>query len=477
MPHQRHVWDVALEHDGDGELIYGEIDLSTMRQTSKTTIMFVLAVWRLTYGFRRWGPQRSTFVAQKRQVSRKKLDQDVAEKLLRSSAGRQSFVEVRNPKARPVKPTEWKLSLNNGSEHILFGRGNYFQIDAVRRDSGHGDTLDLGMIDEAFAHQTDDAEQAMEPTMATRQSAQLWVASTAGDEKSPYWYRKVLAGRQQVEAGVESRVAYFEWSIPDDSDIDDEDVWWEFMPALGHTISPDFIRMRLDKARRGEVFDDEDAEGGEGLWRRAYGNQWVRTPVLGGASGVFPVGTWQTCNQTGATVGRLAFAFDVAPNGGEASIAFAGIRADGTWHGEVVDCDKGTGWVVPRLVLAVQRAGDRAAVVGTNSSGGLVPELKAQLAAVGSTVEVVEVSQQAYTQACSALYGYVSEGTFRHIGQPWLDRAVAGARARDVGDTGKMWARRSSAVDITPLCAVTVALRAFQQTPEPPKRGFYFAVT
>jgi hypothetical protein len=312
----------------------------------------------------------------------------------------------------------------------------------------------------------------MEPAMATRWNPQTWVTSTAGDEKSVYWYPKVLAGRAQCESGVPSRSAYFEWSIPDDANIDDEDVWWEFMPALGRTIDVEFIRSRLAKARRGESMDEDDAEGstGEGLWRRAYGNQWVRHPVLGGGAGVFPSGAWAACRGPGDVVGRVGVAFDVNPVGSRSAVGFAGVRGDGSWHGEVVDVVD-PGRLVARLVEVARNAGDRLAAIGTASSGGLVPELRAQLSANGLTVEVVEVGPAKYSQACDALFGYVRDGQFRHLGQRWLDDAVAGARSRDVGDAGRVWVRRSSAVDISPLCAVTVALRVFQDAP--PESGVF----
>jgi phage terminase large subunit-like protein len=81
------------------------------------------------------------------------------------------------------------------SEHIQFGRGSFLQIDAPSRTGGHGDTLDDGTIDEAFAHEDDTVEAGMRPAMATRRNAQLWVISTAGDARSKYLWRKVLAGR------------------------------------------------------------------------------------------------------------------------------------------------------------------------------------------------------------------------------------------------------------------------------------------
>ena len=57
--------------------------------------------------------------------------------------------------------------------------------------------------------------------MTTRRSPQLWVISTAGNDKSVYLWRKVLAGRAACTARSHGRVCYLEWSAPDSADIDD----------------------------------------------------------------------------------------------------------------------------------------------------------------------------------------------------------------------------------------------------------------
>lgn len=455
MPHQQYIWDVALEHDDDGRLFYDEADLSTMRQTSKTTTMFVKKVWRLTVAAQMWGPQRSTYTMQKRASARNKLEKDFAEILLRGKVARKSFREIKNPKARPQRPSDWKISLNNGSEHIQFGHGNYLQIDAPTATAGHGDTLDDGDIDEAFAHEDDRVEQAMRPAQATRWNPQLWVGSTAGDHRSKYWYGKVLAGRQQCLTGVRSRTAYFEWSIPDDADIDDEAVWWEFMPALGHTISPEFIRAELERARRNVT------EGGENLWRRAYGNQWTEIPILGETLRPvkLPADKWA------ATVGpdlpvevpMVALVFDVDKDSASASLAWSARTLEEPYV-EVKEHRRGTGWLPAAVVDAVRE--HRPAVVACNGAGpagAMVNSVQRALNKAHLDVDVVQQTAREYTQACGAFYTDVVEGRLsRPSGQGPLDAAAADAAERVLGDAWA-WDRRNVTVPISPLVAVTIA--------------------
>ncbi len=119
-------------------------------------------------------------------------------------------------------------------------------ITASGESSGHGQTLDLGVIDEAFAQKDERLVQAFRPAMMTRPSAQLWIVSTMGHEDSLFFHDRVDDGRARVEAGERSGVAFFEWSAHDDDDPDEASTWWSCMPALGYTVNEATIRADHD---------------------------------------------------------------------------------------------------------------------------------------------------------------------------------------------------------------------------------------
>ena len=48
-------------------------------------------------------------------------------------------------------------------------------------------------------------------------------------------------------------------------------------------------------------------------------------------------------------------------------------------------------------------------------------------------------------------------GTITHLAQPELAAALGGATTADTGDGGKVWARKDTSVDISPLVACTLA--------------------
>lgn len=462
MPWQRHVADVALELDGDGELAYTEVNLTVPRQSGKTTLIRAKTVYRLVGLARTMGPQRSTYTAQTRHAARKKLEQDFAEALRRA----QGFREVAHARQLPRNPTEWRLSLNNGYEHIRFGGGSYWQIDAPTRSGGHGDTLDDGTIDEAFAHETDDVETAMSPAMATRWGRQLWVLSTAGDAKSKYLWRKVKAGRSATENGDHGSVAYFEWSAPDGAEAGDPAVWAACSPALGHTISIGFLAGEWEKAQR---------KGQEGIdaFRRSYLNQWPEVPVLDDdlvdAVQAIPAEAWAQARTPDVGIdGPAGFALDVSEDRAWSSFAAAGrSTADPDAVAvEVVDARRGTGWVADRAKDLCARWGGELLL----AKGSPAAALAADLVAAG--VPVREVSTEDQAKACGVFYDAVVTGRLHHRGQGVLDVAVAGATQRHMNDTW-LWSRRRSSVDISPLVAVTLAAG---QPPVPPVEWDVFVV-
>ncbi len=209
MPHQQHVFDVAFELDPHkpGNLWYSEADIWVMRQCGKTMgILFPVIVHRLTMMPRRMGGrQRAAFTMQDRKTTREKLEIDMIPQLVEAP---ESFRRIVNPKGRPGRSTaEWKSSLNNGSEHLLFGQGNYMLIETPSIKAGHGGTLDVKAADEVRFGVDDRIEASGGPAQITRRSSQLWAASTAGDERSFYMWPKVVACRGRIERkDTETRV-------------------------------------------------------------------------------------------------------------------------------------------------------------------------------------------------------------------------------------------------------------------------------
>lgn len=434
MPWQRLVADVAMEIDpGTGQLRYREVVVTVPRQSGKTTLVLAVMVHR-ALGFRL--PQVITYTAQSRIKAREKWEDEHLAILDRSPL--KGFYRVRK---------------TTGNEAILWRNGSRHGIDASTDKAGHGPTVDLGVLDEAFAHADSRVEQGLKPSMVTRPSAQLHILSTAGTVKSEYFRGKVNAGRVRCELGMPSRTAYIDFSAADDEDPADPATWYGCMPALG-LVRPD--GTGITEATIQAEFESMDLAD----FRRAYLNQWL--DAFPEEWLVISADDWDGCaDPASARPGRpVALVADVAPEGASAAIAMAGTRPDGRVVAEIPEGDhrEGTGWVVPRLLELKRKYRPCAIVIDKRSwTGSLIDE------AQNAGLEIVKPTSEEVGQAFGLFYVAVSDRAFVHLGaalQPALRDAVKGAARRDIGDGLQAWTRKNSAVDISPLCAVTLAVWA-----------------
>ncbi|MFJ8743430.1 terminase large subunit domain-containing protein [Embleya sp. NPDC127516] len=432
MPWQRYVLDVALEVDAAGVFVHREVGLSVPRQQGKTQQLLAVMVHRVMA----WKRQQVVYAAQTRGMARTRFEDEFVATLDTSPLRRR-----------------YRTRMTNGNEAILWtSTRSKLGITSNTERAGHGPSLDLGLIDEAFAHEDDRVEQAMSPAMLTKAMAQLWWASAGGTDRSVWLNGKRAAGRALIEelweSGVHPASAYFEWYAPSTLRRDDPATWRMCMPALGHTVTEATVRAELVKLKPAE-FD------------RAYLNRTrLREPT---ADPNVPRDGWSALvdadSQTGAD---LAFAIDVAGARDIASIAVASVRPDGRMHVEIVDQRPGTDWLVPALVrLSALWSPVAVAVAGGSPAAALIDDLVAAgLRATGQDEplrgDLVIVRPNDVVEACGQIADAMRQGTLVHLDQAPLTGAVNGARTRPVGDSWA-WHRRGSAVDVSPLVAVTLA--------------------
>jgi len=464
MPWQRHVADVALEvNPATGLLAYRRVVLTVPRQSGKTTLILALVLTRALA----WSsPQKIAYTAQTGSDARAKWQDDWLPIIEASPYQRQ----LRNGRPR----------LTNGHEALVFVNGSIQTLGAGTKKSGHGKTLDLGLVDEAFAQHDDRVEQSYSAPMITRAEPQLWIVSTAGvPGESPYLWQQVEAGRQAAELGLTEGTAYFEWSADEKADPADPATWWSCMPALGYTVTEEAVRAEFQSWPRQE-------------FRRAYLNQWVEgktDPVISGDQ-------WQAAIVPGASAkgDRVAFTIDVSPDRSTASIAAAGGSDDRpVLH--ITDNRPGTGWIVPRLVelrdshrpyaLALDGGAAAASLLPDLQRAGFVEKKKPDGSYAHGSLIVIGALD--YARACGFFYDAVvpghelvvaDDGTEQkvplpsrvaHAGQAVLAAAVENATKRKLGDAWA-WNRQSATADITPLVAATIALWIHRQHRPPAPR-------
>lgn len=241
MPHQYQIVATGTETARGGLPAFRQVVIEEPRQQGKSVTVLSLMVAR---GLDKPGTMIS-YSAQTRLAGRRRF-LDVWWPRISRSAGLRKVIDIRK---------------GYGSEAFLFANGSMIMLASGTETSDHGDTLDLAVIDEAWAQRDDTIEQAVKPAMMTRDHAQLLVVSTAGNEQSAYFRGKVEDGRAAAELGMTDTAAYFGYSAPDDADPGDPGTWYGCMPALGITVTEETVRADFGTMDLAE-------------FRRAYLCQW-----------------------------------------------------------------------------------------------------------------------------------------------------------------------------------------------------------
>jgi hypothetical protein len=422
LPWQQQVMDVALEYELDGDypggrrFAYREIDYGTPRQSGKSFWSLVKVIHRSLM----MGESQAT-------VYTMQTGSDAARRLV------DEWVPA--IEESPLAPALMQVRRSMGSELVRLRTRSTIEILRSGKSAGHGRTLDEAHVDEAMHDSDDRREQATVPAMITRANAQLIVTSTAGTDESIYWRRKVAEGRRLVEDGVTEDIAYFEWSVPDDADVYDDNVLREFHPALGRTQQLGAIRHAARTMSEHE-------------YRRAICNQWTRSDDK-----VIDWGAWVECRDSTAEIGNdLVLAVDMNKERSGASIAAASWHPDGSVNVELIERHDGISWIVPRMVELRDRHNPTKIVLdGGGPIGALLPEMSR------AGLDLDPLKSGDLPKACGAFYDRVMARTLHVRPSDQLDDAVSGA-AKWVRGDGFIWRRQTTTSDISPLMCATLAV-------------------
>lgn len=423
MPWQADVVDVFGETE-NGAPSYRELVLTVPRQSGKTTLILAIILHRAIFYGR---PQRIAYTAQTGHDARQKLLDD--------------FVPLieRSPFAHLIE----RVYRANGDEAIILGNGSRIEVLRNSISAGHGRTLDLAIIDEAFADEDDVREQALLPTMATKKDAQIVIVSTAGTERSLYLKRKVDQGRAATQAGTTNGIAYFEWSADPEDDPFDRETWRRVMPALGLTVQESAVEHAMSTMTPNE-------------FRRSYLNVWSTVSEQMIPQKVFAA----SCSAKVAPAGSMSFAIDVALDRSRGSIAVA----DRDGNIELIENKEGVGWMQQRTLELWRRWKSPIIVDGYGPGYSLVEPLKA----LGVEITIYRTAD--VVAACALIYDAILDKNIQIKSDDRLDKAVAAATRRNVGQQW-LWQRNTPDADISPLYAATLAWHHATTRPQAKRRA------
>jgi hypothetical protein len=474
LPHQRHICDVAFEIDTKtGYLAYDEVVVIGPRQlTGKTELVFPVMTHRCT-GFgaalSRWvkaelgftvaapGAQKVLYTAQTFDMAKEKW-RDIHLARLKES----------------VFKSKINSRLKTNMEAITWPNGSSWSPAATTaKTGGTGDTLDLGVIDEAWSHKDFRTELAMRPAQLTRPWSQMWEMSMipglarATPGTWPYLHTKRQNGRARVQSGIHHGTAFFDFTAPDGMDPGSESTWWTCMPALGfhpgavRTVRSDYERM----VGAGNLVD---------FCAEYLG--WEPSPQAARWN-VISEATWRALTITparGNYQDPVAFGVGAMPDQSTASIGMSARTVMNDTFVELIERKPGLNWTIPALVkLALEQGPCAIGVAAHGPAASIIEPLRRALLEANADCPIVAMQGPDVSKACRQLFletGEVGEVDTEddsfdvnrrivHINQDELNASIAGAAKYTYGDEWR-WQQTGVAADPGPIYAVTLARAA-----------------
>lgn len=419
-PWQAFVLDHALGERSDGKWSAFEVALVVSRQNGKGAVLEARELAGL-------------FLFDEQLILHSAHEFKTAQEAFRRVLG---WIEGKDHLRKRVK----RVRTSHGEEGIELLSGQRLRFVARSTGSGRGFSGDCVILDEAY-NLGGDAMAALLPTLSARPNPQLIYASSAGMETSEQLLRvheRGVAGAKGEDVG---RLAYFEWSADPELPIAGTEAVLQANPAVGYRISMEFV-----ESERAALPEWEYCRERLGYWPE-FGVEQVIDPRV-----------WATLvDESSEAAGRLVFAADCNPERTRSAIAVVGRRADGDYHGEIIDDRAGTSWVPARLAELVAKWEPPCGPL--LDPAGPAGAWLVDLAELG--IEPVLINGREMAQACGAFYEVTMERqALRHRNQSPLNLALTGAKKRPLLDTWA-WHRRDSATNIAPLVALTEALHGF----------------
>lgn len=336
----------------------------------------------------------------------------------------------------------------NGQEAIYLRNGGSVEIVARSQGSGRGFTVDVIVCDEAQDMSDDDQEALLSTSSASPLRNPQWIYT--GTPPGPKAAGEVFSRiRGEALEGKARRVAWHEWSCdPATVDLDSREDWSVANPGL----ESGRLQLAVIEGERANLSEEGFMRERLGMWSGADSRSVIPAQLWLDAGDDFSV-----------AVDRFALGVEVAPDMERASVALAGQRDDGAWHVELDEAREGVDWLVP-YVTALLEANPQIRAVVADAGGPVAPLIEqrgpANWVFKGTRVSVYTPRSAELAAGCASLLAGVVTGEVRHTRQGQVGTAVSGAGKRAFGtDTGMwVWSRKSAAVDITPVQAITLAL-------------------
>lgn len=299
-----------------------------------------------------------------------------------------------------------------GREMVELKDGGIIEFRTRSSTGGLGESFDLMVIDEAQEY-TDDQESALIYTIAASDNPQTIFLGTP---PTPISSGTVFTNlrKMTLEGGTED-TGWAEWSVEEESDVRDVELWYQSNPSLGYRLTERTIRSEI----RGDDLDFNVQR--LGLWIRYNQKSEISE------------GEWENLkvNRLPKLTGPLFLGIKYGHDGTNVALSVAVKTASGKIFVESVDCQSirnGNDWILHFLSEADWEA---VVVDGANGQQLLANEMKEEGldAPILPTVKEIILANSMFEQA-------LFSESIVHAGQPSLAQVVTNCEKRSIGTSG-----------------------------------------
>lgn len=365
-----------------------------------------------------------------------------------------------------------KVLDSNGKEQILAANGAHYQVRASV--SARGKPAARVIMDELREHKNFKVWNAVAHTQKNLWSSQTWGISNAGDvhavvlksqrtrciELIEEFEEFTAAGGSGTEYAAnpahDVSLGLFEWSAPDECDLEDVDGILQANPSIGYGAIT--VAACLSEARASDL--------NEAGYRTEVLCQWVAARV---EPFISPT-DYREVQLPSATIAELidpgsrtVFGVDTSADRSTSHIAVATRLSDGRPFVQVVASRPGMLWVVDFLREQAERLG--LVEIALQTKGCPAMEFASPVESAGFTLHKVDGGL--IGSATGRLKDRIRDRAIAMVDQPALRLGFEGGLTAMYAEN-QAWSRRKSLTDVSPVIAVTLALYGLEACePEP----------
>lgn len=316
-----------------------------------------------------------------------------------------------------VKDEDYSSIKAKGQEKVELFNGGVIEFRTRTATGGLGESYDLLVIDEAQEYQSSH-ETALKYVISASGNPQTIMCGTPPTAVSSGTV--FVNFRDDVLAGMSDNCYWAEWSVPEMSNIENVDLWYETNPSLGFTLSERTIRDELGQAD--DVKIDFNIQR-LGLWLK-YNQKSVISETA-----------WTSLNMDKLPdlTGKMGVGIKYNKDGETVSLAIAIKTTDGKVFVEAVNrkfVREGNAWIVDWLRKAKNNV-LKVVVDGANGQMLLeeaMTQERMQKPVLPKVKEII-AANQAFEEA-------IYQQTICHMDQPSVTAVISNCQHRAIGSAG-----------------------------------------